>query len=339
MRRLSSIILCAFLLSLVPVGASAQFGDLKRGLDKLKAAAKAAKTTTAEKKSPAGPSASRTSTGGPQFDDGALMLWVAREYTSWDNPLHSELAINGKTVNIFSSDTFEPVGNYIQDGWNTITLRTYVQEPANNDNGLLFRIGPAYHDEDSRGFVMNPVLWEFRNDTDWELRDDGTYFHPLGPSVKEVTLTWKTYWAGLENEMREIGAGDFILQGRSIYDGWNSPVTATVFVNGTPLNTFILGSRGIVITPFLKTGKNDIRIVSARVDNAISENDVKFAIAGPAEWIVDRGEYEVKPLIQFNAMQGWTQDRKSGRLVNRADAKADTIERTITFLIKDEEAE
>jgi hypothetical protein len=56
-----------------------------------------------------------------------LLLWVKRNFTSWDNPLHSELSVNGKTVNIFTSDTFEPVGQYLKEGWNTVTIKTTPQ--------------------------------------------------------------------------------------------------------------------------------------------------------------------------------------------------------------------
>ncbi|MCA1732810.1 MAG: hypothetical protein LC732_04330 [Acidobacteria bacterium] len=186
--------------------------------------------------------------------------------------------------------------------------------------------------------MIKPVLWQFDNDTDWKRQDDGTYFHPLGPNVKDVTLTMKVYWAGLQHEARELKAGDFILQGVPDYSGWNCPVTGTVFVNGTPLNTFLAG-RDVVITPFLRKGKNEIKIVSTRSDNVLSTNDLEFSIAGPAEWVVDRGEYEVKPVLQFETMQGWTKDRKSGKLVNRANAESDTIERTIAFMIKDDQAD
>ena len=333
MRRFSWIIAFTFVFSLLPLDAAAQLGDLKRGLDKLKAAKKAA----TDQKRATSQSAQTVSPGGPDFEDGTMMLWVEPGF-AWDNPLHTEMSINGRTVNIFTSETFEPIGQYLQEGWNTITLHTVAQEPANADNGLTFRIGPAYHDEKKRSFVMQPVLWQFHNNTDWKRRDDGTYFHPLGPHVKDVTLTIKVYWAGLEHEARALNAGDFVLQGVPGFSSWNSPVTGTVFVNGTPLNTFLAG-RDVVITPFLRKGKNEIKIVSTRSDNVFSSNDIEFSIAGPAEWIVDRGEYEVKPVVQFKSMQGWTKDRKSGKLMNRASAESDTIERTIAFMIKDEQAD
>jgi hypothetical protein len=263
--------------------------------------------------------------------DQPLSLWAERQYNSWENPLHSEVTINDKLVNIFTSDAIEPVAAHIKPGWNTIVVKTTAQEPAKDSNGLIFRIGPAR--KEAKGFVMAPVLWEFRNDTDWKLKD-GAYSHPLGPGVKEVTLSYKLYYAGLENERHDLKAGDYVLSGKPQYNSWNSPVVATIFVNGTALNTFMLAERDIVITPFLKPGRNEIKIVSGRVPNAIANNDVKFSVGGPAEWEVSSGKFMLKPIVQFNAMQGWQLNRQTGQLSNPLKADADTIERVIPFVMK-----
>jgi len=74
--------------------------------------------------------------------------------------------------------------------------------------------------------------------------------------------------------------------------------------------------------------------VSARVKNSISNNDVIFEIAGPAEWYVDQNQFVLAPVVQFKAMQGWSKDPKSGRLFNKLKPEADTIERTIPFILK-----
>ncbi len=50
---------------------------------------------------------------------------------------------------------------------------------------MIFRIGPTRKENDK--VMMQPVLWEFRNGTDWKF-NDGTYSHPLGPGVKKVML-------------------------------------------------------------------------------------------------------------------------------------------------------
>ena len=181
---------------------------------------------------------------------------------------------------------------------------------------------------------MEPIIWEFRNDTDWKF-DNGRYSHPLGPDVKEVTLSYKIYYAGLQNENIKLKAGDFVISGKPTYGSWNSPITATVFVNGTPLNSFLLAKRGMVITPFLKQGKNEIKLISSRVKNSIRNNDIEFDIAGPAEWNVAKGQYLVKPILQFKSMQGWTLDSKTGMLVNRAKPDSESIERVIPFVLKE----
>ena len=140
----------------------------------------------------------------------------------------------------------------------------------------------------------------------------------------------------MANEQGELKAGNVVLQGKPDYNGWNSPVVGTVFVNGTPLNSFMLAERQIIITPLLKPGKNEIKVVSGRVKNSIEKNDIKFSILGPAEWMVGENQFQVKPITKFNSMQGWTQDPKSGQLMNKAKPDSGTIERVIPFLLKTE---
>jgi hypothetical protein len=76
--------------------------------------------------------------------------------------------------------------------------------------------------------------------------------------------------------------------------------------------------------------------VSARVKDAIAGNNVKFQVGGPAEYNVSRGRFELKPIAQFEAMEGWKQDPKTGQLVSQAKADADTVEREIRFTLDEE---
>ncbi len=265
----------------------------------------------------------------------SISLWVEREYNSWDNPLHSEVQINGQTINIYSSETSDPLGAQLKEGWNTFTLTTIPQEPANRNNGLIFRIGPMHKDPKRNQMTMVPVLWTFRNGTDWKFdTETQAYSHPLGPDVEQVTLVFRVYFAGLERENAKIKAGDYVLVGKPSYNSWNTPVTGTVWVNGTPLNTFMLEERTIVITDLLRPGKNEIKLVSERIRNSIRDNDVQFEILGPAEWNVTQNRYVLPRVLQFNSMQGWTRDPKSGQLVYRAKPGSDTIERVIPFFLK-----
>jgi len=260
-----------------------------------------------------------------------LSLMVQRDY-GWDCPLHSELSINGKSVGTFTSDTDRPIAEYLRVGWNTITLKTTAAGTAGKSNELIFRVGPVVKKGGKR--TMGPVIWEFRNGTDWKQKD-GKYTHRLGPDVKEVTLTYKLHFAGLEAEGRPTAAGDYVLSGTQDY-GWNTPVTGTVFVNGQALNTFLGRERQVVITPYLKKGENVIKLVSNRVPDAITNNDVKFHVGGPAEYNVTRGRFELKPVAQFEAMTGWKRNDKTGQLVNQSKGDPDTIEREIKFTLDHE---
>jgi len=262
-----------------------------------------------------------------------VTLWVERNFKSWENPLHSEVLLNGETLNIFSSDSFEPIQSKLKEGWNVFTVVTRPQEPATDSNDLIFRIGPMVKDAQRNTMVMTTVLWEFRNGTDWKL-ENGTYSHPLGPNVKEVTLEFPVYWVGLDRESQELKEGDYILVGKSTFAGWNSPVTGTVYLNGTPFNSFMVGTRQIVVTSLVKPGRNELKLVSNRILNAISSNDVEISLAGPAEWNVSQNQFMVKPIIEAKAGQGWQKDSKSGQLVNPAAPGSSTIERVIAFMIK-----
>jgi hypothetical protein len=270
------------------------------------------------------------------LQEGKIYVWVAREYNSWDNPLQSEFSINGETVDIFSTETFEPIEEHLKPGWNDIAIKTTPQEPASKKNELIFRIGPMYRDpKNSARIIMSPIIWEFRNGTDWKF-SEGRYSNSLGPNVKEVTLSYHVYWAGLEHEGSGLKTGDYILQAKPKYNTWNSPVVATVFVNGTPLNSFLLSERQVDVTSLLKPGKNEVKLVSNIVRNSVRNNDIECFIGGPAEWYAGRNQFMVKPITSFKAMQGWTKDAKSGQLNNPSDPNADSIEHTIAFMVKKE---
>lgn len=261
-----------------------------------------------------------------------ISVLVKKNFGSWDNPLHSEFSVNGKTIDIFTSDTVKDIGKYLQEGWNTIAITTRPQEPANKDNKLTFTIGAAQ--KDAKGdFLMNLPLWTFDNGTDWDF-EGGRYSHPLGPEVKEVTLAFPLYFAGLKEEEAEVKAGDYVLMGKSTFGSWNTRVTATVAVNGTTLNSFLTGERQIVITPLLKEGKNEIKIISKRVKNAVENNDIEISVGGPAEWVPAEKKFKVKPVTKTEAMQGWEEDKKTAQLLNTANPESDTIERVMPFFLE-----
>ena len=78
------------------------------------------------------------------------------------------------------------------------------------------------------------LTWQdFRNGTDWKLREDGTWRHVLGPKVKRVQIDLQVYYAGLAAENREPEEGDLVLIAKPNFNqSWNSSVSGTVFVNG-----------------------------------------------------------------------------------------------------------
>ncbi len=261
-----------------------------------------------------------------------IMVWVERSYHSTENPLHSEFSINGKTVDIFTSDTRKEIGNHLKKGWNTIAIKTTPQEPASGQNELIFRIGPVHKDPKTDRMVMRPVLWEFRNGSDWRFRE-GRFTHRLGPGVKDVTLDYRVYYAGLDLEDVPMENGDYVVEGEPSYSSTNVPLTATVYVNGTPLSTFLGEKRQVVITPLLKQGKNEIKIVTNRVKDAISDNDIAVEVFGPVHYNPRTEKFEAKPMVQLKAMQGWERDRTSGQLVSKADREAKSMERASPFFL------
>ena len=47
-------------------------------------------------------------------DAGTMTIWAAKNYNGWDNPLHSEVAINGTTINIFTDEAMEPIAEHLK---------------------------------------------------------------------------------------------------------------------------------------------------------------------------------------------------------------------------------
>jgi hypothetical protein len=266
--------------------------------------------------------------------EAVLSLWVKREYGTWDNPLHSELTVNGKSLGRFSSDTERDVAAFIKPGWNTLVLKTTPQAGATKSNKLVFKVGPVVKQDARR--VMTTTLWQFDNGTDWKF-DDGKYTHQLGPDRKDATLTFRLFLGKLDVEGRKPAEGDYILRGRQEYATWNTPVTATVYFGDKPITSFLGPERTVVVTDLVHKGDNPIRVVSQRVPNVIANNDIRFTIAGPAEWNVTRGRFEFTPKLQFEAMKGWKRDPKSGKLLNQVKADEDTVETPSLSLTLDRE--
>jgi len=262
-----------------------------------------------------------------------IMVWVERQYSYIENPLHTEFSVNGKTVDIFTSDTRKDVGKHLKRGWNTISLKTTPQEPAKELNQLILRIGPVQQDPKSDRLLMKPVLWTLRNGTDWQFKE-GKASHRLGPGTKEVTLNYRVYLASLDLENLSMANGDYVLQGNTQY-GYVAPaLSTTVFVNGAPLTSFLGEDRQIVVTSLLKQGKNDVKMVSIPVKDAMTDSDVTVEVFGPVQYNARTEKFEAKPIVQLKAMQGWEREDRTGQLVSMTDPKVETLERTLPFVLE-----
>lgn len=262
-----------------------------------------------------------------------MMIWTHRYYKSYDNPLPCEVCINGAKVGTFKSEAQRDIDKYLKKGWNQIALKTTPQEPANDSNGLWMDIGPAYKDPQTDELVMERAYWRFKNSDDWKFKD-GRFSHDLGPDVKEVTLTYSLYYAGPAYETDKVKEGDFVLTMHPGYTNYNSSVSATVEINGKPLNSFLMVKRHLKITDLVNPkGENEIRLITKRVHNYVENNDTTISVGGPAEWSVVKKDYQLAPVVEFKCLEGWVRDQKSGQLVSKEKPDADTVERVIKFTL------
>src|SRR5262249_14342653 len=157
----------------------------------------------------------------------------------------------------FSSKTQQAIGKYLKMGWNTITLKTTRLDPAREWNCLNFAIGPTHKKGDE--LVMSTTLWAFDNGTDWKHQGDRMQ-HRSGPDVKEVTLTFRVFFAGMKHVGGKLKNGDYLLTAHQYYRS-TPPMTTTLVVNGTTLTTWLGQARPqAILNPLLKKGKNEIRI-------------------------------------------------------------------------------
>ncbi len=268
----------------------------------------------------------------PQPADAELMLRVERATAARPCPLHTKVAINHQRVGVFTTESQQAIGKYLKRGWNTITLETTAQ-PTDRGNDLILQIGPVHKDPKKDRPVMKPVFWEFHNGTDWRLDEKtGRYSHRKDPQLKQVTLSFPVYFAGMEHERWALQAGDYFLEVRPQLSHRTVPVTLTAYVNGTPLNSFVLRRRQLILTPLLKEGKNELRIVSNRVADVISGNKMELIVAGPAEYGAKDEKFHGRQLTQFDSMTGWSRGA-DGQLVNKAKPGSDTVETVLTFTL------
>jgi hypothetical protein len=262
----------------------------------------------------------------------AIELMAQRYYNLLENPLHSEVTVNGNQVDIFSGDTHKSIVKYLHEGWNAIEVITTPQQPASKDNFLTFHIGPMENSGKREVLTMRPVLWKFRNQGGWKFRD-GKYSYLPNPEAKDSSRAYQVYYAGLGHEQRSLHNGDYVVVAKPEIPARDSPVTVTLFINGTPLNTFLGEDRQVVVTPLLREGKNEIRIVSVRVKNSVDNNDMRIEVGGPADYSPRQQKYLYHRILQISGTEGWHRHDKTGQLVSQKDPEADRVERTVSFVL------
>jgi hypothetical protein len=182
---------------------------------------------------------------------------------------------------------------------------------------------------------MQPVIWTFGNQRGWDWDRDKGYSFSLDPAVSTTVESYKLFFAGLVGEVIDIHEGAFVLTGEPSRSGEDVPFTGTVFINGHPLNSFTTAKRQLVINPLLKPGKNEIKLVTHRVEGAVlrDNNDLAFTIAGPARYNARDKKFELKPIADFTGGVGWKFDEKTGAAVNKNNPASPSVERTIPLFL------
>ncbi len=273
-----------------------------------------------------------------------IEVWVEKKDGASENPLQSELIVNGRNVGVFSLNARKPLAKFLKRGWNTVEVVTTAETPAASSNGLLFRVGPVEKDAETGEPSMTFPLWQFRNDDGWTLEGD-VYRHRLGPDAKEVRLVHQLYYAGLENERKEPKEGDYVLRTMSDWGrvgqlvaglNWrqpNAPVSATVFVNGTPVSSRLAGERLIRITPLLKAGRNEVKVVTRPVSGALEHDDLTVQVGGPLKYSPAEEKFLFTPVAEAKAMSAWKHDEVTGQVVGKGDPSQAEFVRTLSFVL------
>eukprot|EP00913_Durusdinium_trenchii_P008797 g8263.t1 len=264
----------------------------------------------------------------PKFAvDSTLEIWGKKYSSSRVNPLHTKLLVNGAPVDTFEDNSQWTIAGKIREGtWNKFELLTSVHQPVKGSNYLSFGVGPV--SKTTGGERMFPVIWNFNNGDGWELKD-GKYRH-RGHSKSSAPLTFYFYFGNLKNESREPKNDDYVISGRGANTSRNPSVTATIFVNGTPLTTFSSTPRRAVVTDLLKPGYNTIRLVTHRVEGSLADNDIQIRMSGP----VAGSDKSRRGLLWMSALTGWRRNAE-GKFTNADGADSIRLDREITLYLPD----
>ena len=78
------------------------------------------------------------------------------------------------------------------------------------------------------------------------------------------------------------------------------------------LNTFTGNKRNIVVTSLLKEGKNELKLLTARVKDSVADNDIRLMLAGPARFSAEKNMHEFPIVVELTTAEDWTHDAKTG---------------------------
>lgn len=261
-------------------------------------------------------------------------LTLLAECGSYDrNHLASEIILNGENLGVFNTDVKRVIEGKLKIGWNDIAIKTAPTHPLVECDGLSFTIGLVRHDVEKGADIIEHKLWTHSSHIGWRF-EDGKYLHDFGPKVKEITQTFRLYYDGLANERTSSPEeGDYVLQpSLNSYD--RDPVTATLYVNGTPLTTFYNCPREIVVTPLLKSGQNEVRLVTHRIANNSRGDHQHFRIIGPVRYSPKDQKFVGEQVAEFKSMTGWERVEESQQLVYKGQPNVEQSEELFQFTIK-----
>jgi len=245
------------------------------------------------------------------------------------NCLASDITINGQEVGRFGVETRRYLDGFLKPGWNEVQIKTTPLKRKVDCQGLHLSIGLVKQDEENGGEVMSPKLWSFSTHKGWRF-EEGEFAHDTGTTTKDVTLSFRILLGDLDKERRKAAEGDYVLNASSgVFN--SDAVTGTVQINDHLVTTFFNTDRSLVITPFLNTGKNVVKVISKRVANNTYGSSQGFQIVGPLEANAQKKTLTGPVALTFKSMDGWERVEKTQQLVYKSQPQVDSSEEVLTF--------
>ena len=269
-------------------------------------------------------------TAAEKADFDKMYLFSKAHYDSWENGLHTEVLVNGQSAGVFKGNDAVPVGKLLKKGENVLQFRTFSAGKTEKHNGVTFAFGPAARNNQGK-LVMDGSVWRYDNAPDWVFQEgDGSYVHKAD---QDTPVTARVYFTGLAGEKR-LGRDQYAVLGLFDYDSWGGQVTATLYVNGVPVNSFFGKSRTVVITPLLKPGVNTIKMVVRGMEHYLGKENKLTLIAGPSKFDTKSNQFAVQPQVSQKALIDLRRNEEN-KWVSVKDPNADTVTYTHELTVKD----